>query len=146
MVVSPSIEMKIAEMTYDELATYIREELNKLSDVLNMQKTPSMAQIKKLESYGGRFIEGYGLVETSPIISVNSFIRRTGTVGFPVPGVRVKVMTDGGKKLGRGKLAANGIAFRVYMGTDKKIIVLSQGPDNITHFLHSVFPLPFLFY
>jgi long-chain acyl-CoA synthetase len=61
-------------------------------------------QIKQLESYGGRFIEGYGLVETSPIISVNSFIKRKGTVGFPVPGVRVKVMDEGGKKLGRTKI------------------------------------------
>ena len=61
-------------------------------------------QIKLLESYGGRFIEGYGLVETSPIISVNSFIRRSGTVGLPVPGVRVKVMDDVGKKLSRGKV------------------------------------------
>lgn len=60
--------------------------------------------IKQLESYGGRFIEGYGLVETSPIISVNSFIRRSGTVGFPVPGVRVKVMDEEGKKLGRTKV------------------------------------------
>jgi long-chain acyl-CoA synthetase len=60
--------------------------------------------VAELESYGGRFIEGYGLVETSPIISVNSFIRRAGTVGFPVPGVRVKVMEEGGRKLGRGKV------------------------------------------
>jgi long-chain acyl-CoA synthetase len=61
-------------------------------------------QIKELESYGGRFIEGYGLVETSPIISVNSFIKRKGTVGLPVPGVRVKVMDDSGKALRRTRV------------------------------------------
>ncbi|MHB8894986.1 MAG: class I adenylate-forming enzyme family protein [Candidatus Geothermincolia bacterium] len=60
--------------------------------------------IKQLESFGGRFIEGYGLVETSPIISVNSFIKRRGTVGFPVPGVRVKVMDEDGKRRGRTKV------------------------------------------
>lgn len=61
-------------------------------------------QIEQLESFGGRFIEGYGLVETSPIVSVNSFIRRPGTVGMPVPGVRVKVMDEEGNKLSRGKV------------------------------------------
>src|SRR5450759_3163990 len=60
--------------------------------------------IKRLEKFGGKFIEGYGLVETSPIISVNlPFVRRAGTVGFPVPGVKVKVMDEAGKKLRRGK-------------------------------------------
>jgi long-chain acyl-CoA synthetase len=61
-------------------------------------------QIKQLESYGGRFIEGYGLVETSPIISVNSFLKKKGTVGFPVPGVRVKVMDENGKALRRTRV------------------------------------------
>ncbi len=61
-------------------------------------------QIERLEAFGGRFIEGYGLVETSPIISVNSFIRRRGTVGIPVPGVRVKVMDENGRKLGRTRV------------------------------------------
>jgi len=60
--------------------------------------------IKRLESLGGRFIEGYGLVETSPIISVNPyFARRVGSVGIPVPGVKVRVMDEGGGLLGRGK-------------------------------------------
>ena len=62
-------------------------------------------QIKRLEALGGKFIEGYGLVETSPIISVNPyFARRAGTVGIPVPGVRVRVMDESGKKLRRGKV------------------------------------------
>lgn len=60
--------------------------------------------IKKLESYGGKFIEGYGLVETSPIISVNPyFARRAGSVGIPVPGVKVRVMDENGKLLKRGE-------------------------------------------
>lgn len=62
-------------------------------------------QIKRLEALGGQFIEGYGLVETSPIISVNPpYIRRAGTVGIPVLGVKVRVMDDDGKKLRRGKV------------------------------------------
>jgi long-chain acyl-CoA synthetase len=62
-------------------------------------------QIKRLESFGGRFIEGYGLVETSPIVSVNPyFARRAGTVGIPVPGVKVRVMDEEGNFKRRGKV------------------------------------------
>lgn len=60
--------------------------------------------IRQLESLGGRFIEGYGLVETSPIISVNPyFARRAGSVGIPVPGVKVRVMAADGSFVKRGQ-------------------------------------------
>ena len=65
----------------------------------------TVEQIRRLEALGGKFIEGYGLVETSPIISVNpSFLRRVGTVGIPMPGVKVKVMDGEGKMQRRGKV------------------------------------------
>ena len=43
---------------------------------------------------GAKLIEGYGLTETSPIVCSNPYegLNKTGTVGQPVPGTRVKIV------------------------------------------------------
>jgi long-chain acyl-CoA synthetase len=48
------------------------------------------------ESVGIKIIEGYGLTESSPVITANRFDDyKFGTVGKPLPGVEVKIASDG---------------------------------------------------
>jgi len=51
---------------------------------------------KFFDSVGLPILEGYGLTETSPIVSVNRLENyRFGTVGQPLPRVKVKIANDG---------------------------------------------------
>lgn len=51
---------------------------------------------KLFQNAGIPILEGYGLTETSPVISVNSFDKmKVGTVGIPLKNVQVKIQPDG---------------------------------------------------
>ncbi len=73
-----------------------------------------------LEEFWGRLgfvvIQGYGLTETAPIVTLNHpFHARKGTVGTPIGGVEVKI-GDGGEVLVRGENVTRG-----YYGEDASI-------------------------
>ncbi len=73
------------------------------------------------EAVGIQIVEGYGLTESSPVISANRpDDYKFGTVGKPIPGVEVKIASDG-EILARGPNIMQGY-FKKKKETDETII------------------------
>jgi len=112
-----------------------------------------------LNSIGLPTLQGYGLTETSPVVSCNPIYKiRVETVGPPFKGNKVKIAEDGeilvkgenvmlgywNKKEDTAKVLKDGWLYTVYIGeidsqdgylkiTDrKKDIIVSAGGDNIS--------------
>ncbi|MBD3272373.1 MAG: long-chain-fatty-acid--CoA ligase [Elusimicrobia bacterium] len=61
-----------------------------------------------LESFEKKFgiplLEGYGLTETAPVVSLNPLNgkRKPGSIGIPIPGVTIKIVNDTGSSIPPG--------------------------------------------
>jgi long-chain acyl-CoA synthetase len=67
----------------------------------------SEATLKRFEArIGIPLLEGYGLSETSPVVSINPLQgpRKVGSVGKPIPGVAVRIVSGDGVELPRGRI------------------------------------------
>jgi len=75
-------------------------------------------------------MEGYGLTETSPVISVNTFDAfRVGTVGRPIPGVEVRIEPLEGYPEGEGEIVVKGpnVMVGYYKNPEATAEVLKDG-------------------
>lgn len=63
--------------------------------------------IKEYLSFGINLLQGYGLTETSPVLAgENDRYKRTGSVGFPLPGIEIAI--DSPNSSGVGEIKAKG--------------------------------------
>jgi len=95
----------------------------------------SAATIQKIEEkFGAPLLEGYGLSEASPVVSVNPLegVRKVGSVGLPIPGVQVKIVDSQGNDLpigGEGEIAVKGpnVMLGYYRSPEATRDVLREG-------------------
>jgi long-chain acyl-CoA synthetase len=58
-----------------------------------------------LKRFNVPILEGYGLTETSPVVTLNvPHDREAGSVGHPVPGAIVRITDDNGNEVSRGQI------------------------------------------
>ena len=79
----------------------------------SVRATSASVATRWMEQTGIPILEGYGLTETSPVVSINRFdvSQHNGSVGLPVPGTEIDIIDEGGHSqvLGeKGELCVRG--------------------------------------
>jgi len=66
--------------------------------------------LSTIEAFSGRYkaplLEGYGLTEAAPVVSLNPFegVQKAGSIGLPLPGISVRVVDESDKDLPTGEI------------------------------------------
>lgn len=79
---------------------------------------------------GFTILQGYGLTETSPVITVNTFEElKYGSVGKPIPGVEVKLMKPDGTFADEGEVVTRGdhVMKGYYKNPEKTAEIIKDG-------------------
>lgn len=99
--------------------------------------------IKFMDSLGIMVLEGYGLTETSPIITINSPEQRcVGSVGRAIGGVKVHIIGEDGQEVGPGQdgeICCTGpnIMTGYYNNPTATDEVISTAPDGVSRMFHT---------
>lgn len=99
--------------------------------------------IKFMDALSIPVLEGYGLTETSPIITINSPEQRmVGSVGRAIGDVKVHIIDQNGKEVGPGvdgEICCTGpnIMKGYYNNTKATDEVISTAPDGVSKMFHT---------
>lgn len=99
--------------------------------------------IKFMDALSIPVLEGYGLTETSPIITINSPEQRfVGSVGRAIGDVGVHIIGEDGKEVGPGQdgeICCTGpnIMKGYYNNPDATAEVISTAPDGVSRMFHT---------
>jgi long-chain acyl-CoA synthetase len=78
--------------------------------------------------WGFTILEGYGLTETSPVVTFNPPLKpKIGTVGKPIPGVQVKILDPDEQGVGKVAIRGENVMLGYYQLPQENARVLKEG-------------------
>jgi long-chain acyl-CoA synthetase len=142
----------IKSIFFDRISVFVA--IPQVYNVLSLKKIPGFIKMlmpirvcvsgaaplagEVLKRFEERFkvplIEGYGLSEASPVVSVNPLdgVRKEGSVGPAIPGVTIKILDDEGKELKQGEVGeiaviGPNVMMGYYNKADETALIMKNG-------------------